>query len=348
MQRYTKAVALKEDSPDYLLAAGRMACTLADYDRAQEWLTKMPNGMSNDQIFNFIDLSIRLLHDTGKYREMSILMIFNMGLKSLLQRKSDWKTGLENILWIAIPIAMSSLEGSAEMDLLRTAFSYFDLSSPEILVELVAFMNHLNLFDPERSPELNVVIKNLDSGLEKVGYSPQAFLRGMEKRLGQDHPKLAQFCNNFAVFYLLQRDYEKADPLIQRALQIKEKTLGKNHPSTAITLNTLALMYRLQERYDEAESLYQRSFEIVNTSFGKDHPQVAAALNNLAELYKIQGRDEEANSLYQRSAAIQEAGNNKKTTALFQHVIKILSNNFDQARYDDLRRKITEQAVAEP
>ncbi len=133
--------------------------------------------------------------------------------------------------------------------------------------------------------------------------------------------------------------------MILRALQIKEKTLGTNHPSTAITLNNLALMHRLQEHYDEAESLYQRSLNIVSTSFGNDHPQVAAALNSLAELYKIQGRDEEANSLYQQSLAIQKAGNDKKTEALFQRIDSIISYNshlfnIDQAYYDDLKRKI--------
>ncbi len=59
MRQYKKAVALEEDNPDYLLAAGTMACTLADYDRAQEWLTKMPNEMSDDHISDFIAKGLR-------------------------------------------------------------------------------------------------------------------------------------------------------------------------------------------------------------------------------------------------------------------------------------------------
>lgn len=90
MQRYTKAVALEEDNPDYLLAAGKMACTLTDYDRAQEWLTKMPNDMSDDQISDFVDLAVQLLHDTGRYREMGIIITINLGLRAL-QEKIDWK-----------------------------------------------------------------------------------------------------------------------------------------------------------------------------------------------------------------------------------------------------------------
>ncbi|MCI5226324.1 MAG: hypothetical protein D3918_06600 [Candidatus Electrothrix sp. AX2] len=348
MRQYKKAVALDENNPDYLLTAVRMACTLADYDRAQEWLTKMPNDMSNDQIFDFIDLSIELLHDTGRYREINELIVINLGFKAL-QRKIDWKIGIENVLWIGmsrlnlkrlaeanVNLDLSSPETLAEANVF---ISSLDLSSPESLTEIFV----LELFNSERSPETNAFISRLDSGLKEVGYSPQAFLRSMEKRLGREHPKVAQFYNNFALFYLSHRDYKEAAPLIQRALKIKEKTLGKNHPSMAVTLNNLALMHILQEHYDEAESLYQRSLNIVSKSFGNDHPQVAAALNNLAELYKIQGRDEEANSLHQRAAAIQKAGNDKKTTALFQRIVSILSNNFEQARYDDLKRKITEQ-----
>ncbi|MCI5128964.1 MAG: tetratricopeptide repeat protein, partial [Candidatus Electrothrix sp. AUS3] len=328
MRQYKKAAALEEDNPEYLLAAGRMACTLADYDRAQEWLTKMPNGMTDDQVFNFINLSIRLLHDTGKYREMCILMIFDMQVRSLFG-KLDWGTGLNNILLIAIYIQPE------ELNLFISHFEFFEIMKASQL-----FKKSINkVFEDE---EFVVYLKN-ENFKEAVSVL-RSYLGVMEKTLGQDHPEIALLYSSFAFFYLSQGDYKKAAPLIQRALHIKEKTLGKNHPSVAITLNNLALMHILQEHYDEAESLYQRSLNIVSKSFGNDHPQVAAALNNLAELYKIQGRDEEANSLHQRAAAIQKAGNDKKTTALFQHIIKILSNNFDQARYDDLiKHEMAEQ-----
>jgi tetratricopeptide (TPR) repeat protein len=41
MQQYKQAVALEEENPDYLLAAGNMARTLADYAQAQIWLERL-------------------------------------------------------------------------------------------------------------------------------------------------------------------------------------------------------------------------------------------------------------------------------------------------------------------
>lgn len=222
-------------------------------------------------------------------------------------------------------------ERSAEIDVLFISYIY----------EIINRSPISQIFKKANNDALLVYRKN--ENFEEAVPVLRSYLSVMEKTLGQEHPDIVLLCNIVTLFYLSKNDYKEATPFILHALQIKEKTLGKNHPSVAITLNTLALIYRFQERYDEAESLYQRSLNIVSTSFGNDHPLVAAALNNLAELYKIQGRDEEAESLYQRSEAIQEAGNDKKTTALFQHIGRILSNNLAQSRHDNLERKMVKQ-----
>ncbi len=41
LRQYRKAVAVEEDNPDYLLAAGKMARKMADYKQAQEWLERL-------------------------------------------------------------------------------------------------------------------------------------------------------------------------------------------------------------------------------------------------------------------------------------------------------------------
>lgn len=41
LRQYRKAVAVEENNPDYLLAAGKMARKMADYKQAQEWLERL-------------------------------------------------------------------------------------------------------------------------------------------------------------------------------------------------------------------------------------------------------------------------------------------------------------------
>ena len=55
--------------------------------------------------------------------------------------------------------------------------------------------------------------------------------------------------------YLHDRaQYEQAEPLHQRALDIREKALGPDHPNTATSLNNLAALYDNQGRYEQARA----------------------------------------------------------------------------------------------
>ncbi|GJQ58361.1 MAG: tetratricopeptide repeat protein [Candidatus Scalindua sp. AMX11] len=72
MKKYSRAVALENGNPDYLLAAGTMAQTLGDYKEAQPWLEKLLQLRQQEttetvelaQIQNNLAL---LYHDMGKY-----------------------------------------------------------------------------------------------------------------------------------------------------------------------------------------------------------------------------------------------------------------------------------------
>jgi CHAT domain-containing protein len=100
--------------------------------------------------------------------------------------------------------------------------------------------------------------------------------------------------------------YEEAEPLLLRVLDIRESELGADHPDTAESLNNLAGLYESQGRYEEAEPLYRRALDIFERELGVNHPNTAASLNNLALLYLNQGRYEEAEPLHLRALEIHE------------------------------------------
>jgi tetratricopeptide (TPR) repeat protein len=69
--------------------------------------------------------------------------------------------------------------------------------------------------------------------------------------------------------------YEEAEPLYRRALEIRESELGANHPDTAESLSNLAELYRVQGRYEEAEPLMLRVLDIWESELGANHPNTA-------------------------------------------------------------------------
>ncbi|MCP4544851.1 MAG: tetratricopeptide repeat protein, partial [bacterium] len=108
-------------------------------------------------------------------------------------------------------------------------------------------------------------------------------------------------------YYLDDRaDYDRAERLYLRALEIREEILGSKHPNVAVSLNNLGLLYDNQGKYEAAEPLYQRSLEIREEVRGSNHPSVATSLNNLAALYQTQGKSEKAEPLYLRALEIRE------------------------------------------
>jgi tetratricopeptide (TPR) repeat protein/DNA-binding XRE family transcriptional regulator len=122
----------------------------------------------------------------------------------------------------------------------------------------------------------------------------------------EDSLVLASLLNKTAIYLFERAQYEQAEPLSQRVLQIREQMLGSEHPDVASALDELAILYAAQDKYEQAELLYQRALRISEQTLGSEHPGVASTLNNLAELYRRQGKYEQAEPLYQRALQIWE------------------------------------------
>ena len=93
-----------------------------------------------------------------------------------------------------------------------------------------------------------------------------------EKKLGKDHPDIAESLQNLAELYQMQGKYDKAESLYIQSLEIRERVLGREHPDVANCLNNLAVLYMSQENYREAEPLFVKALEIFLQTFGQDHP----------------------------------------------------------------------------
>ena len=135
-----------------------------------------------------------------------------------------------------------------------------------------------------------------------------------EKTYGKYKPEYANYLNNLAGLYKLQRKYSRSGQLYKHALEIRIKVLGPDHPDVATSLSNLATLYYTQGKYTMAEELYKRALTIQEKTLEPGHQDTATLLNNLVTLYTAQGRHSMAKHYHDRlqstwDSALQEDPN---------------------------------------
>ena len=82
------------------------------------------------------------------------------------------------------------------------------------------------------------------------------------------------------------REWERAEPLYQEALNIYEKAYWREHRDVATVLNNLGRLYHAQGLYAKAEPLYQEAPAIDTKVLPPNQPGgIATDLNSLGVLY---------------------------------------------------------------
>jgi len=124
--------------------------------------------------------------------------------------------------------------------------------------------------DPMPEPNatrINRIRKKLGS-LREPGAEPKPGIEVGTK----DYLDTSKSLNKLAELYIKQRNYTKAWPLLNKALEIQERALGPDHPEVAKSLNNLAEIYIKQKMYAKALPLLKRAEGIAKAALGPTHP----------------------------------------------------------------------------
>jgi tetratricopeptide (TPR) repeat protein len=127
------------------------------------------------------------------------------------------------------------------------------------------------------------------------------------ERFPSGDARLGKSYNNLAAVYYAQEDYERAEPLMRRALAQLREAIGPENTDVAQTMKNLAALYYLQGNRSEAEALLKQSLTILEKVHGPNHAFVATVLSNLAGLYQAEDRYQDAEPLLTRSLKIWES-----------------------------------------
>lgn len=128
-----------------------------------------------------------------------------------------------------------------------------------------------------------------------------------QKELSPEHSLVVMCLYNLGFLNFQKGNYEKAEPLYQRALAIAEKDPSGIQPFYLATiLESLGSLYRTKGDYLQAEPLYQRALAIRERTQGTEDASYVATLNNQGLLYEEMGYYDRAERLLQRALAVRE------------------------------------------
>ncbi len=109
--------------------------------------------------------------------------------------------------------------------------------------------------------------------------------------------------NVYASLSLLDR----AEPLLEQALQRDQSLYGSQSPDAAESMAGLAFVALEHGRYPEAESLFRQTLDIRRAALGPAHPETIETMNLLGSAYWRQDDYEAADSLYRAALALGKA-----------------------------------------
>ncbi|MEM1042105.1 MAG: serine/threonine-protein kinase [Bacteroidota bacterium] len=98
--------------------------------------------------------------------------------------------------------------------------------------------------------------------------------------------------------------YDRAEPLLDRAVALSEISLGPRSPEVADALGARALLAFQTGAYDAANALFQRALGLYRDHHGPAHETVAETVADLATVASEQGAYPAADSLFRETLAL--------------------------------------------
>jgi tetratricopeptide (TPR) repeat protein len=149
--------------------------------------------------------------------------------------------------------------------------------------------------------------------------------------------------------YFDAKQFQKARPLYETALNLRVSALGECHESVAVTLNRLANVFYQQKDDVVAGGLFERALAIREIVLSPEACDLRLSVNNLANVYRNQGRFAEAELLYRRSLQMRERETGQANhPAIWRNLVRVLSGQGKNEEASDYSERIRALEASEP
>ena len=169
----------------------------------------------------------------------------------------------------------------------------------------------------EKSEGYRVSLSNLSgryTDVQRYEEAEASYLKVIkieEELFSSDHPNLAIRRHNLGEVYYQQKQFDKAEEQVKRALDIEIAHYGKISHNAASSQNALGAIYDdwaeqpgQAHRREQAKGLNQQAIDTARQVRGERHPKVSQYLHNLSILYERLEDLKKAVELERRASAI--------------------------------------------
>ena len=201
---------------------------------------------------------------------------------------------------------------------------------------ITAFMtNMFKVSDPSEARGNTVTAREI---LDKAA-------KDIDTGLSNDPQLQAKMMHTMAVTYDGLGLYSRAQPLLDRALEIQRRTLGPRNPDTLKSMAELASVRASEGHYPESEKLIREILEIRRRVLGPEHPDTLNSMNDLAVALRGEGRYAEAEKLERETFDIQRrvlGPDDRYTLISMSNLALTLMDEGQYAESEKLNREILE------
>ena len=127
----------------------------------------------------------------------------------------------------------------------------------------------------------------------------------LDTELASDPELQAEMTESIAQSYVAVGMYNRAEPLLERALSLTEQSHGQSSRSYAEYLANLATDYRLQGEYRKAEPFFRRAVNLNEKLYGPNTFSFAHSLSDLGECLYWEDEDAQAEQTLRQALAIE-------------------------------------------
>ena len=114
---------------------------------------------------------------------------------------------------------------------------------------------------------------------------------------GHGDQRTLRLIYGLGLFYTISEQIEKAEPLLDGALERSLSEFGEMHPQTADLLVVRAVAHLKMNEFERAEAMFRRCRDSREGTLGEEHPQTVVSILQLARAHVLQGQFEEAEPL---------------------------------------------------
>jgi len=209
----------------------------------------------------------------------------------------------------------------------------------------------LNMGEVRYEPEVEALVRDLIADVyvafARFEDAEQMYLAARRLRrehLQPDHLDHALTAHNLGSLYYRIGDLDRAQPLLEEALDLRRAGAGETSEAFATTLNNLGQVMTQRGEHQRAHEMQRRVLQIRRAVLEDDHPLIGQALNNMAVTSFHLGRADDAERTYTEALTLRERvfGESHPEVAETLSNLAILKERrgaFDEAEAD-LRRSI--------